>query len=240
MVTETPKRRWYQFSLKTLLVVVTVSTVAFGGWVHNRRQRAQENRKRVVAVDEAVAAIEQLGGVVFFEGGPNLNWPKPEHEERRSQTWLERQFDDPGGPDDPVGAKINYVGFDSLGSTYGFDDPIVTDAGLKYLNALTNLETLNLDGTNITDAGLEHLKGLTNLRTLYLNDTKVTDLGLVYLEGLTELEYINLWNTNITDAGLRHLKGLASLETLLLYRTKVTDAGVKNLQKALPNCEILH
>ena len=42
-----PKRRWYQFSLLTLLVVMTVATVAFGGWVQYRRQRAQENREPI-------------------------------------------------------------------------------------------------------------------------------------------------------------------------------------------------
>ena len=34
-----PKRRWYQFSLKTLLLVMTVSTVAFGVWIQYRWQR---------------------------------------------------------------------------------------------------------------------------------------------------------------------------------------------------------
>ena len=190
-----PKRRWYRFSLKTLLVVMTVATVAFGGWVQYRRQRAQVNRERVAAVEEAVAAIEQLDGVILFEsefGTTVMELDTAYKERRRSQTWLERQFSDPGGPDDPVGTKITYVSFKSLGPAYGFDDPIVTDAGLKCLNALTNLETVGLDGTNITDAGLEHLKGLNNLKTLYLNDTKVTDAGLEHLKGLTELEYLNL------------------------------------------------
>jgi len=60
-----PKRRWYQFSLLTALVVMTLFTVAFGGWVQYMRQRAQENRDRVARVEEAVAEIEELGGVVF-------------------------------------------------------------------------------------------------------------------------------------------------------------------------------
>ena len=61
------KRRWYQFSLRTLLITMTVATVAFGGWVQYRRERARENRERVAEVEEAVAAIEQtkVSGTVY-------------------------------------------------------------------------------------------------------------------------------------------------------------------------------
>jgi len=68
----------------------------------------------------------------------------------------------------------------------------------------------------VSDAGLEHLKGLKNLTTLHLGGIQVT------------------------DAGLEHLKGLTNLQTLDLQDTQVSDAGVKELQKALPNCEIVH
>jgi len=36
-----------------------------------------------------------------------------------------------------------------------------------------------------------------------------------------------------------HLKGLTKLQGLNLGNTQVTDAGVAELQKALPNCEIM-
>ena len=47
---ESHKRRWYQFSLLTLLLVMTVSTVAFGGWVHYRQYRALQKQKEETAV----------------------------------------------------------------------------------------------------------------------------------------------------------------------------------------------
>ena len=72
--------------------MMTVAIVAFGGWVQYRRERAQENRDRMAAVEEAVAAIEELGGYVVSK-----------YEEKRPQTWLEEQFDDPGDADNPVG-----------------------------------------------------------------------------------------------------------------------------------------
>ncbi|HUY32929.1 MAG TPA: leucine-rich repeat domain-containing protein [Pirellulales bacterium] len=38
---------------------------------------------------------------------------------------------------------------------------------------------------------------------------------------------------------ITHLHGLTSLRMLDLEGTKVTDAGVAELEKALPNCEII-
>jgi len=54
----------------------------------------------------------------------------------------------------------------------------VTDAGLKHLKALTQLQYVNIGHAEIGDAGLEHLKGLTKLQTLVLDGTKVTEAGL--------------------------------------------------------------
>ena len=241
-----PKRRWYQFSLLTLLIVMTLFTVVVG-WVGSRMNRARVNRDRVATsekkIKKAVAAIENTGGEVTSS-----------YKELRAQTWLEQQFGDPGGPDDPVGVlQVTKVDL-RLRS--------VTDADLEHLKGLTTLQHLDLSWNKITDDGLEHLKGLTNLESLILNDVTIADAGLAHLKWLKSLQRLVLWDTNITDAGLEHLKGLKRLESLNLYDTditdaglvhltaltdlriltlqgtKVTDAGVKKLQQALPNCKI--
>ena len=94
-----PKRRWCRFSLRTLLVVMLVFSVTVG-WVGSKMLQARQNRDRVAAVEESVAAIERLGMVVTSE-----------YDERRSQTWLEKQFDDPGDSNDPVGIlKVTEAG----------------------------------------------------------------------------------------------------------------------------------
>jgi Leucine-rich repeat (LRR) protein len=127
--------------------------------------------------------------------------------------------------------------------TMGFvTDPSsqITNAGLVHLTGLSNLKRLSLDWCDVTDEELEHLKGLAKLQTLDLAvNTYITDAGLVHLKGLTGLQTLDLRLTKITDAGLVHLKGMIKLQKLNLAFTKVTGAGVADLQKALPNCDIV-
>ncbi|MCH8922033.1 MAG: hypothetical protein IIA67_02655 [Planctomycetes bacterium] len=218
------KRRWHQFSLKTLLIVMTLFTTTAGG-IGGRMFQARVNQNSAAAArmrireTEAVVEIEKLGGNVYFK-------------RLRPQTWLERRFDDPGAGDDPVRSReVTGVSF------WGTRN--VTDAGLAHLNELKNLEELNLNDTQVTDAVLEHVKGLTNLRELYLAHTNVTDAGLDHLSGLKTLERLDLSHTKITDAGLEHLKGLRRLSHLDLRGTDVTDEGVKKFQE-VSSCGIDH
>ena len=228
MVTDAPKRRWCQFSLKTLLIVTTLATLSFGGWVQYRRQRAQENRERVAVTEEAVTELQELVGKIYFE-----------YEERRPQTWLEEQFDDPG--DEPVGVHT----FSDLDLQFADDD--TNDAELEHVielleqvNGLESIEYVFLDNTNITDAGLKRLGSLPNLHYLALSGTKVTDEGLKHLEGLANFRELYLMDTKITDAGLEHLKVLTKLKILRLNNTKVTDEGVTEFMQAIPKCQVWH
>jgi internalin A len=115
----------------------------------------------------------------------------------------------------------------------------VTDAGLKELAALQNLNTLNLRGTQVTDAGLKELAPLKTLTTLRLGKTDVTDAGLKELAALKNLTTLGLSETKVTDVGLKELATLKTLTALHMGKTDVTDAGLKELRQALPNCQIV-
>jgi Leucine Rich repeat len=105
----------------------------------------------------------------------------------------------------------------------------VTDADLKDLTPLTQLQWLDLGETQVTDEGLEHLAALNQLRELNLNDTRVTDEGLEHLAALTQLWELDLSHTQVTDEGLKHLDALTQLQWLNLNDTRVTDEGLKHL-----------
>jgi hypothetical protein len=89
------------------------------------------------------------------------------------------------------------------------------------------------------DRDVPLLSGLATLIVVDLSESRVTDKGLVHLKGLTSLEHLDLRGTPVTDKGLQALKGLTALRLLDLTDTKVTDAGVKELQKALPELEVV-
>ena len=232
----THERRWYQFSLKTLLVVTTVSIVTFGGWIQYMRHRAQVNRDRVAPIKEAVAKIHDLGGTVlvgasYSSSGTDL----PVFSGYPTQSWLEEQFDDPGGPRD-----FNVTDFWGVSLQEVEDADGVLEHLSDHLERMIGLWYLSLYGIDVSDVGLAHLKGLTTLLHLYLGNTKVTDASLEHLKGHKFLRILDLDNTNVTDAGLEHLRPLKNLTFLGLRQTKVTDEGVEKLQQSLPNCQISH
>jgi len=99
--------------------------------------------------------------------------------------------------------------------------------------------TLDLHEAKVTDAGMKELKDLKNLQSLDLGATDVTDAGLKELKGLKDLRKLSLAHTPVTNAGLKELKELKDLRTLLLFDTGVTEAGVAELRKALPDLNVV-
>ncbi len=180
----------FQFSIRSLLVLVMVVAVPCS-WFALEMKKANKQQ-------EAVAEIRKAAGYVQYD--------------------YDRQFWRQGGiaqPPAPVWL-LNLLGVHFFADVVWVGDfhCQFTDATLKNLKDLTELEELDLGSTKITDAGLKNLEGLTRLRPLRLEFTEVTDAGLV------------------------HLKGLKQLRELLLSNTHVTNAGVRELRKALPKCRI--
>lgn len=226
-----PKRHWYQFSLRTLLVVVLLVSVGMS-WLTVRMQRVRKQR-------EVINAVWELGGWVYGEAA-----------EPSDQTWLRESLGSVFFPNVVdvrlAGTTVTDAGLEQLRvfaglQELGLSGTQVTDAGLEHLKGMTRLQTLYLHDTQVTDAGLEHLRGLNNLSVLTISrNTRITDVGLENLEGLTDLNTLFINDTQVTDAGLGHLKGMTKLRELHLGNTQVTEGGVNELKKALPNCKVYH
>jgi F-box/leucine-rich repeat protein 14 len=98
---------------------------------------------------------------------------------------------------------------------------------------------------HVTDAGLGYVSALTNLRTLVLCLSKgVTDTGLKYVSALHELQHLNLLQVPVTDVGMSHISRLANLEELDVSHCNrevatLTDMGVSYLG-ALPQLKQLN
>jgi hypothetical protein len=207
------KRRWCQFSLRTLLLFVTFCALPCS-WFAVNMQQVKKQRK-------LIKTIQKMGGSVRYEYElPGIGSYKPP-----GPDWLRKLLGD------DFFANVGDV------SLWGRR---VKDADLELLSGFPHLQMLSIQTRGVTDAGLERLKGLSRLRTLSLDRTNITGTGLDHLKGLTHLESLSLDETPATDAGLEHIKVLTQLQYLSLNRTHVTDDGVERLKRALPHCKIRH
>ena len=214
--TSKPRRRWFQYSLRTLLVLMLLACIGMG-WFAVKMQQVKKERA-------AVAAIEGLGGWVT-----DVTY-RYHPDGQRGRAWLRKWLGDdffarPYEVRIPNDAAMEYLTGVRQLRELNLEGIQVTDAGLKNLKGLTQLLLLRIERAPVTDAGLEFLKGLARLQTLSLAGTQVTDAGLEQLKELTQLLYLDLAGTQVTDAGLEHLKGLTQLDWLYLGGTQVTDAG---------------
>jgi internalin A len=239
------KLRWYQYSLRTLLIVVTVIAI-FMSWFAVKLKQAHEQRDTVAEIAKLDMEVQydwQIDrppeppqpGQLF--GMPKRPWP----------DWLRHTLGDDFfdnvvavgfRQDAEVNKNLIYLKkFPCLRLVVFFPENI-TDEGLKNLRGAT-IQSLDLSGSKITDSGLVYIGQLHQLQWLYINDTAITDAGIEHLKNLTQLRTVFLNDDKITDAGLRHLKGLHRLERLFLDNAQITDAGLENLEN-LSNLQILY
>lgn len=92
-------------------------------------------------------------------------------------------------------------------------NPSITNACMKYVSQLHDLEILNLYGTRVDDDGLKHISHLDKLRLLILPGPA-------------------------TDQGLQHLTQLKNLHAMEVTGSKVTEEGMAYIQSRLPNCRV--
>ena len=103
------------------------------------------------------------------------------------------------------------------------------------LEKITSLVTLDLTGSLTDTKGLEKLR---QVKRLLIGGNELTEVP-DGVEKLTQLKYLSLWNNQLSD--LIGLEKLIALEELNIeYNPDLTKALIDELQKALPNCEIIH
>jgi hypothetical protein len=143
-----------------------------------------------------------------------------------------------------IGTKVTDAGLRNLQGLTDLQelfvaDTAITDAGLAEISKLRNLGLLTVAFTKVTGAGLKDAEKLPRLRTLELSHTRFADDATAYLAKFPELEVLSLASTPISDTGLKGLTGLRNLIELDLSDTQISDdgleqlAGLKKLKKLL-------
>jgi hypothetical protein len=144
--TPKPCRRWLQFSLRTMLVLLLVLGAGLG-WLDHKVQQARTQRETAKAIAEAqrvTKKFRELGGSVTID------------DKSPSRPVISVSFTSTSVTD----AVLEHVtGLTQL-QTLEVINYQVTDAGLVHLTGLTRLQTVRLLLVKVTDAGLVHVKGL--------------------------------------------------------------------------------
>lgn len=105
---------------------------------------------------------------------------------------------------------------------------------LKPLAKLHRLRMIDLAGSQIKD--IEPLEGLNELEILIISYTQVNDIKPV--RKLTKLKTLDISSTEVSN--LEFLRNLDHLQKLELRNCKkITNEQIEELQKALPNLEIV-
>lgn len=172
------KRRWVQYSLRTLLFVMLLGSIGMSRLAVVMRAAGRER--------EAASVLERFPCRIGYDH--KLSNPRARS---RNSAWLTRWL---GGDSYP---HVEYV---CLASEE------FTDTDVARVEHLPRLKVLLLQGTSVTDAGLRHLRGLTQLESLSLDGAKVTDAGLEHLKGLTRLKELELYDTRVTEQGIKKLR----------------------------------
>lgn len=176
-------RRWFQFRLRTLLVVTAASGLAMAVAHH-----AQLQRRAVAALLQSNPGTRVYYAWQLDARGEIIAQPAPP-----GPAWLRER-----------------LGIDYFSPVAAIEMDYATDADLACLERLTNLRRLTLERSiDVTDQGLRHVGKLTNLRVLALLAAEgVTDDGLRPLENLARLENLTLEvrEDRVTRAAIERLK----------------------------------
>jgi Leucine-rich repeat (LRR) protein len=233
IVTPKLRRPWLQFSLRTLLIVLTL----FGIWLGVRINLARKQR-------ETVQTILATKGDVKYR---DLEYPSIQSREPRKLSWLETQLgldffydiDEVGLRGDSATDKtLEQVGKFPRVRQVWISHAQITDDGLTHMRTLRQLEGLGLLGSPVSGHGLTHVSSLPRLKTLDLGGSPITNESLAHIGMIHSLESLHLSGGQITDAGMEHLASLPNLRELQLHETRVTDVGIGKLVN-LPNLEVL-
>ncbi|MBX3413693.1 MAG: leucine-rich repeat domain-containing protein [Pirellulales bacterium] len=255
-----PSRRWLQFRLRTLLVLLTLFGLTFGlVFAASRRQREAEMR-----------AITVLGATGYASSSHDAYYPplssKPA-EKKAGETpdrvlasvdipqWLKSV---PGVAADGIFGRVFRLDIghhdkisrftpeekSSLGVLHSLwslsiDGFILDRDDVERLATPSRLTHLFLTGCTFDPGAFEPMGQLKHLYWLDLNGSSVKDDDLQTLAGLRNLQVLNLSHTEITDQGLEHLHQLPSLRRLELSGSRVTDEGIDRLRETLPNMQLL-
>jgi uncharacterized membrane protein/mono/diheme cytochrome c family protein len=114
------------------------------------------------------------------------------------------------------------------------------DAAISLLIPISEqIVWLKLGRTKITDAGMKEISKLKNLNRIHIEYTAVSDNGVRMLTGLPYLTYINLIGTKVSDQGLKDIVRMKSLKSVYVWKTAASDSAILSIRRLNPKLTIV-
>ena len=208
----TPRRRWFRFSLRSLLILTTIVAVFFGLW-------GSQGRKERLAAD-AIRAID--GNITYDwqvrpEYNPREIWPyKPWNPTRPGPAWLRRLLGDHWF-DRIAEVRLQRSSYDR--------NPKRLDGVADHLVILSHLRSLSLSGPVCKPSDVNHLAKLKQLRKLLLFQT--SPLEREHATAIAELPLLQELSINevlLTPEILEILAHAPRLKTLSISCNRIIPA----------------
>ncbi len=161
---EKPRLRWYQYSLRTLLLLTLIVSL-FMSWYAAKMKHSMAQKKAVEAILAADGTVEY--DYQFDEQGKEIKGAQG-----HGPAWLRELL----GPD--------Y--FDTVVHAY-----VGSVKGMEAVNGLVRLRSLSIDVPEDGEDPLKHLQDIAGLKELEISGY-VTDAGLENVQGLRYLKRLKL------------------------------------------------
>ena len=206
-----PRRRWFQFSLRTLLLMMLVFGCGLG-WFTAKRRQAQQAWKRIADAEKQ--------DVTLYSAGDDVYYGKISHQGTRFEQWLGISM-----PTPPECAKISlsrYNSKEAISQLANF--PVIAD--------------IRVNAVSISDDDFELLAGEKRLTTLYI--ALSSPLNLTLLTGMSSLVDLKIVSSRcMTDDAVQSIPDLPSLTILAIRDCPITGANLSHLATACPQLESL-
>jgi hypothetical protein len=226
-------RTWPRFSLRVLLVLITLAAGGFAWFGQWQAAKRREEQARQWILDHGGSVGQSNGWEIerreWWARGLSLFVPRHCLYTVNS-VYFEGKADD---------ATLQYL-FDMPHlQAVDLRESRITDAGLIHLRRLSDVRTLSLENTSIGDAGFAHLAKNRRIECLWLGDTRLTRACLPQILQNRGMTHLSLNGLPITDADVSRLVELPRLEVLALSKTQITSQAVVSLRQ-LPRLKHLY
>jgi len=231
------RRRWYQYSLRTLLIGVTLTGCGFG-WFGAKLRSARLQRL-------AVERLESCNQTVVYDyetRGPDVLWYREDIRpaaEPPGPAWLRSRL----GKDffaTVVEIKLGtfwaqrdvfdldvWQQFPELKRLGLYGPSFANDQALRQLPELPQVEELCIGASS--DEGLQFLKKFPKLRSLVIEQARVSRAAVENIAGLHGLEELSVYY--FADSNLKYVARLPNLRLLNLCfcGDAIPEAGTSQL-----------